>query len=168
MPTYRTHDAGAGSDRRGRASITREALALMLADCRRRYPAEACGALACSRPDEGPLANRLPEGCVGPANAVYPIRNAALSSGKTFAFDPSDWIRTVYGIQKNRQSLAGIYHSHPRTEPVPSAADLAGLRYLKADSYWIISLANPAEPHIQAYRLQDGRLLPLMLAEVSV
>jgi proteasome lid subunit RPN8/RPN11 len=152
----------------GHASITPDALHRMIAHCRGALPDEACGLLAF---DEAKPANteeaRTPHAIH--VNTVHSIRNASSFPARSFEFDPKDWIRVLYEMQKNRQSLVGFYHSHPRSAPTPSAADIAGLRHVSAGTCWIVSLADPDRPLIKPYRItDDGRFMPLMLAQISV
>ncbi|MFC3255672.1 Mov34/MPN/PAD-1 family protein [Paenibacillus sepulcri] len=142
------------------AQITREARIQLIESSLSAYPHEACGVLTGSirEPLQG-----TSDGIVR-VNAVHPIRNAAGEPLSTFSFDPHEWVRTMYRIQKNRQSLVGFYHSHPASPPLPSDADLRGLQHGKAASYWIVSLAEQTCPVISAFGVNGISLYPLMLA----
>ncbi|GGD55140.1 hypothetical protein GCM10010911_11000 [Paenibacillus nasutitermitis] len=148
------------SSRTERAELSAETRSQLLDACQSAYPEEACGVLAGDLP--GPAANQA-DGVVR-VTAVYPIRNTASDTAAAFSFHPQDWINTLYRIQKNRQSLVGIYHSHPVQPAFPSEADHQGMQFGSAASYWIISLADRACPVIQPYRWENRAFHPLVLA----
>lgn len=158
------------------ATITEQASRQLIAACRAVYPNEACGVLAYTEQHThliypGNNSEHTSQGIsFVQVNTIYPIRNIAADSARCFQFHPQDWINTYYAIQKNRQSLVGFYHSHPRSLPIPSAADYSGMQYSTAASYWIVSLKNPHIPAVQPYLFnQDSSSFePLMLAEVSI
>ncbi|MFC5653428.1 M67 family metallopeptidase [Paenibacillus solisilvae] len=144
-----------------KAEITTEAWLALIESCTSELPNEACGILACS---QQPIA---PDGLLR-IDRIFPIRNASSSSKQTFTFDPKEWVQALLSIQKNRQSLVGFYHSHPTTAPVPSLADLEGMKYAPAASYWIVSLADSQHPVVQPYWFNGTAFIPLMFAQISV
>ncbi|SEM70306.1 M67 family metallopeptidase [Paenibacillus sp. OV219] len=153
------------------ARLALEAHEQLLRSCSDAMPSEACGVLAgtLEHIDGVPLVS---------VTHVYPVNNAEAVSrlNNQFAFEPASWIQALYHMQKNRQSLVGYYHSHPTSMPLPSAADMIGIRTAAArdTSYWIISLANSARhPVVQPYWIHNdphGQLCcsPLMLTEIRV
>ncbi|UVI28055.1 M67 family metallopeptidase [Paenibacillus spongiae] len=144
-----------------RAEIDEPAYRKLIRICTDALPDEACGVLASSHSDS------LSHGAVR-IDTVYPIRNAAQEKAHVFSFEPREWIGAYFSMLKNRQTLVGFYHSHPLAPPVPSSADIAGIRYSTAMTYWIVSLADPDQPHIQAYQVSGNSFVPLMFAQVSV
>ncbi|MBM7563706.1 Mov34/MPN/PAD-1 family protein [Paenibacillus sacheonensis] len=153
------------------AQLTPEAYELLAELCAGALPHEACGVLSGAYVDVNESGASLPTARFLRVTSVHAVRNAALRPEKQFSFDPADWIRAHYDMQKNRQTLVGFFHSHPASLPVPSIADQAGL---PADgsgiSYWIVSpqLDDGRRLLIQPYWLQGSRLSPLMLAQISV
>lgn len=146
-------------------SVTEQALSDLLCDCRSRYPEEACGLLGgvyCP----GIRAWRI--------ESAVPLANAHSSPQTAFAFDPREWINAYYGMPKNRQQFAGIYHSHPHTPAVPSLSDEFGFVHSSELNYWIVSFphahtgrnGNGLAPQVQPYRYsKEGfRALPLVIA----
>ncbi|BBH19325.1 hypothetical protein Back11_06700 [Paenibacillus baekrokdamisoli] len=128
-------------------------------------PNEACGVLTCSHSSE--MINQRQNGILS-VDQIYPISNTAEHANQNFRFDPNDWITILYRIQKNRQSLVGIYHSHPSTNPLPSLADLEGMQYVPAVSYWIVSFPHLEQPDVQPYWYNRKTFTPLMLAKIGV
>jgi len=133
--------------------ITAAAYQELLAICERIYPYEACGLLACS--DGGDT-----------IDIVLPIQNVHEHPEDSFAFHPAEWTNAFFGMQKNRQQLAGFFHSHPHSHAQPSARDYAGFPPAQGMSCWIVSLQERDRPVIEPYRMQDGRFepIPLVLA----
>jgi proteasome lid subunit RPN8/RPN11 len=114
-----------------------------LADyCRSVYPSEACGFII------GDIGSGSG---VMSAKGFVPVRNVSPSPEREFHMDPAELIALMTETPQGR--LLGIFHSHPRTAPVPSAADLQTAWYT-LPSYWIVSLMNTAAPSIAVYRLE--------------
>ncbi|QYR23442.1 M67 family metallopeptidase [Paenibacillus sp. sptzw28] len=146
-----------------RAEITAAAAQSLVTECRQALPLEACGVLACGEQDTDSLPGNIPR-----VSSVYPIRNIAGWPLQSFMFDPQAWIETLYRIEKNRQKLVGLYHSHPNAPAVPSRADYNGLQYAAVASYWIISFSEPERPSIRPYFWNGTSFTPLVLAEIGV
>ncbi|WP_051250755.1 M67 family metallopeptidase [Paenibacillus harenae] len=138
--------------------ITKEAYELLIRICSEANPQEACGILAsCQTPDSSDAVHPLV------IDTVIPIRNAHTSPGNAFSFDPAEWTRAYYDMQKNRQSLVGLFHSHPRTKALPSTSDADGFMPASSLSYWIVSLQDEENPQVQPYVREHGAFIPLVL-----
>ncbi|MGO4544461.1 Mov34/MPN/PAD-1 family protein [Paenibacillus sp. 2TAB23] len=136
--------------------ITQLAYENLVSICLDAKPREACGILASS----------IAEGAAGDkviVDTVIPITNIHIDPTHSFTFDPSEWTAAYYSMQKNRQSLVGLFHSHPRTDPIPSSSDSEGFLPASELSYWIVSLRNSEKPEIKPYRRIDGQFIPLEL-----
>jgi proteasome lid subunit RPN8/RPN11 len=96
-------------------------------------------------------------------NTIIPIKNIHIDPTHSFAFDPEEWTAAFYDMQKNRQTIVGLFHSHPRTEAIPSSSDTKGFLPASELSYWIVSLQNSEAPHVKPYRLSQGTFIPLQL-----
>lgn len=129
-------------------TITRSAYTKLLQICGEAWPQEACGVIACTR---------------AVIDTVIPIKNSHPEPSKAFSFDPAEWTAAYFGMQTSRQSLVGLFHSHPSSEAVPSRLDYDGLWPASSLSYWIVSLKNPDSPYVQAYRPIRGGFEPLKL-----
>ncbi|WP_042162830.1 Mov34/MPN/PAD-1 family protein [Paenibacillus gorillae] len=138
--------------------ITREAYDELLAICNRSLPNEACGLLLAADSEEGII------------NSTLEIVNAHVMPERAFLFEPSSWTSAFFETQKNRQYIAGFFHSHPSSEASPSQEDEIGLP-LAGDGlcYWIVSLQDAA-PAVQPYICMNGQLMPypLMFAKISI
>ncbi|WP_188887428.1 Mov34/MPN/PAD-1 family protein [Paenibacillus radicis (ex Gao et al. 2016)] len=131
--------------------ITREAYDELIAICKRSSPNEACGLLLTS---DISGENQI-------IDAVQEINNAHEVPQRAFQFEPASWTSAFFEARKNRQRIAGFFHSHPSSAAIPSHEDEIGLPL--ADEglcYWIVSLQNAAAPAVQPYIRLHGQFMP--------
>ena len=115
-------------------------LAALVEACRREYPKEACGLLG---------------GRDSRALSHYPITNVAGEPELRFEMDPMEQLDAFNRMQAKNEKLVAIYHSHPRTPPVPSSADIREA-YYPGVFYVIVGLGGVL-PQIRAFRLDRER-----------
>jgi proteasome lid subunit RPN8/RPN11 len=103
-----------------------------------------------------------PNECVGmiaarDGNAVelYRATNAAASPLR-YEIDGAEQYRIQMEIYDADLELGAIYHSHTRTEPVPSQTDI-NLAFYPEALYVIVGLAG-AEPDVRAFTIRDGQV----------
>lgn len=114
----------------------------MLEQARAEAPGECCGMIA-SRDGE--------------AVKVYPATNAAASPPYAYEIDSSDLFRIQMAIDDEGLDLGAIYHSHPRSEPVPSQTDI-NLAFYPDAEYIIVGLKG-AEPEVRSFTIgRDGQV----------
>lgn len=118
--------------------------------CSDAHPQEACGILAAA---EGSSI----------IDTIIPITNASPEPEDSFYFDPEEWTAAFFRMQKNRQRIAGLFHSHPASEGIPSYRDRKGFLPSPDLSYWIVSGDAYGELHATPYRLSDGGFEKLSL-----
>lgn len=109
---------------------------------RSTFPEEACGLLAAD--------------ATGRIRMAYPLTNLRASS-HAFTIDPDEHWGALQHATRQGWNLCGAFHSHPRSAPVPSRADVAGA----LDPGWITVIAGPVDPgplEIAAYRIDAGRV----------
>lgn len=83
-------------------------------------------------------------------------------SDHRFTIDPAEHHGVLRFAERNGWTIAGVFHSHPRSPAVPSQADIDG----GADPEWLHLIAGPVigrNPELRAYRIADGGV-----AEVSL
>ena len=115
-------------------TISRSVADEMISHCEDGRPNEACGLLASQ---DGAIVK------------VFRMSNADASPVR-YSLDPKEQLAVYNTIDKEGWSLAGVFHSHTRTEAYPSPTDvrLAG----EEVPYVIVSLAsNP--PSIRAFEI---------------
>jgi proteasome lid subunit RPN8/RPN11 len=116
--------------------IERKHLSDIISYARDEAPREACGILA---------------GRNGRVLRIYRTRNADRSP-TSYRLDPDQQFRVFKDIEDRGLELLGIYHSHPSSPAVPSDRDVEQAYYPEV-SYVLISLADPAEAQIRAFRI---------------
>ena len=106
----------------------------MIEHCLAGRPNEACGILG---------------GTDGEVARVFRMSNASASPVR-YSLDPKEQFAVYRALEEAGLDLAGVYHSHTRTEPLPSPTDV---RLATEDvPYVIVSLA--AEPaSVRAWRI---------------
>lgn len=120
--------------------LTRAQLEQILAQARAEAPNECCGLL------------------LGRGDAVaevFPGRNVDETPRTRYVMDPRDQLRAFRLMDERGWDLVGIYHSHPHTEAYPSETDKSRALYPDA-RYMIVSLREPEDPQVRAFRLLDG------------
>jgi proteasome lid subunit RPN8/RPN11 len=111
----------------------------MVAHAREEAPNECCGIVATRD---------------GVAVAVHRIRNIHASPLK-FEMDGQQMFGVLREIEEAGLELGANYHSHTRTEPVPSPTDVNLARWWP-EPLWLIVGLNGDEPDVRAWRIVDG------------
>ena len=84
------------------------------------------------------------------------VRTANLEAGNArFLVDPAQHFALMKRLRGTGRDVIGAYHSHPRSEAVPSPTDLAE-GFSEEFLCVIVSLLDPAKPAVRAYRLAKG------------
>jgi proteasome lid subunit RPN8/RPN11 len=118
----------------------------MLAQARAELPNECCGMLAGRiEPAEG---GSMPRGLV---LRRFPLVNE-LASPTEYLLESKSWRPALMATEKEQMAVLAFYHSHPRSDPVPSRKDRAGSEYYPQAMHLIISLKEP-EPLMRAWWL---------------
>lgn len=133
----------------GNCRIARDASQQMLEAVRIDFDRECCGLLA---------------GRGGLITNIFAARNA-LGSATVYEIAPQELFALFREIRAQNLEFLGIYHSHPETENVPSAADVARAYYPDA-IHFIISPKPEARKPIRAFRIRDGKVNELPIEEV--
>jgi [CysO sulfur-carrier protein]-S-L-cysteine hydrolase len=120
--------------------LTQAQFEQILAQARAEAPHECCGLLL-GRGDA--------------VEEVFPGRNVDETPRTRYVMDPQDQLRAFRLMDERGWDLVGIYHSHPHTEAYPSETDKSRALYPDA-RYMIVSLREPADPRVRAFRLLDG------------
>ena len=113
-------------------------LSEMVSHAREDAPREACGILA---------------GTGHRVLRIYRARNAQHSPA-SYSLDPEEQYRIFTDIEDRGLELVGIYHSHPSSPAAPSDTDIEQAYYPEV-SYVLISLADPDEPQVRAFRITE-------------
>ncbi len=74
-----------------------------------------------------------------------------------FEIDGREQIRIHNEIEAAGKELGAIYHSHTRTEPLPSQTDINFAKGWPGVVWIIVGLADQ-EPDVRAFTIDDGRV----------
>jgi proteasome lid subunit RPN8/RPN11 len=111
----------------------------MIDDARDRAPREACGLVATAD---------------GIGVKLYKIANVDPSPFR-YEMDPHELYCAISEIENNGWDMGAIYHSHPQSEAFPSPTDRDLAFYTEAQ-YFIVSLQDPTEPAVRAFKIVDS------------
>ncbi|HEV2785965.1 MAG TPA: M67 family metallopeptidase [Solirubrobacteraceae bacterium] len=89
----------------------------------------------------------------GVATSVHRTRNLK-ASPLAFEMDGMEVFRIIDAIEESGGELAGMYHSHTRTEPRPSQTDRNFARNWPGLEWVIVGLAGP-EPEVRSFLIGD-------------
>ena len=91
----------------------------------------------------------------GEAVAVHRARNAAASPLR-YEIEGTEQYRIQTAIEDAGLDLGAIYHSHTRSDPLPSQTDI-NLAFYPEALYVIVGL-KAGEPDVRAWRIVDGQV----------
>jgi proteasome lid subunit RPN8/RPN11 len=118
--------------------ISRQLYDEIVAPARAEAPNECCGMIA-SRDGE--------------AVAVHRATNAAASPLR-YEIDGKEQYRIQSAIEDAGLDLGAIYHSHTRSDPLPSQTDINLAFY--PESLYVIVGVKGEEPDVRAWAIADG------------
>ena len=120
--------------------ISQELIDEIVAHSRDDLPNECCGLMG---------------GRDGELTSVHRARNAA-ATWLRYELHPSDQLQIMNRIEEAGEDLAGIYHSHTKSEAYPSQTDINLAEAWPDPLYLICSLADPDEPVVRAFEIRGG------------
>src|SRR5436305_4260799 len=127
--------------------IPRELYEQMIEHAREEAPNECVGLIASRN---------------GSAERLYRATNAAASPLR-FEIDGAEQIRYHNEIEDSGLALEAIYHSHTRTDPVPSQTDISFAAGWPGVLWVIVGLAA-GEPDVRAWSIDGSRVMQAELA----
>lgn len=129
--------------------IRQQILGEMIRHGRSEAPLEACGYLA---EKDGVICK-----CIGMKNVdASPVH---------YSMDPAQQFSAVKKCREEGLRIRAVYHSHPESEPYPSAEDIK-LAYDPSLSYIIVSLAGPT-PSIQSFTIEKNTVFPEQITVIG-
>lgn len=121
--------------------LTREQAQQLLEQARSDAPHETCGIIG---------------GRDGRAEQIIPLPNVATDPLHNFYAEPTALARALTRLTAEKTDVLAIYHSHPFTEPIPSASDIQQAGYPNAVQL-IISLRD-SQPAFAAWQIHGGQV----------
>lgn len=109
-------------------------------------PEEACGILA---------------GVGEQVHEVIPIPNIADNPEHLYRLDDEVFAHALLNLEARGLELLGIYHSHPKGDPIPSPTDVRQATF--PDTPYVIVGLRGGEPHLAAWRMQYGEVMQVEL-----
>ncbi len=125
-------------------TIKQHVIDALVAHAREESPNECCGLLG---------------GTGGVVDASMRAHNLKASPTE-YLVDPADHFAAIRQWRAEGLDVIGAYHSHPRSEAVPSATDVREAYYPEF-AYVIVSLQDPQRPDIRAYQIARGNFTPV-------
>jgi proteasome lid subunit RPN8/RPN11 len=120
--------------------VPRSLVEEMFARARGAAPEECCGLLG---------------GRGGRAESVYPLRNVAPRPEVAYEAAPEELFEAQRRMRERGESLAAVYHSHPRSaEPEPSPTDVR-LAFYPSAIYLIIGLGGETGCVLRGFRISE-------------
>ena len=113
-------------------------LRTIAAHAQREAPNECCGLLV---------------GTTAVVDEAVATRNL-LAHPSRYQIDPEQHIAVNRRLRGTPRSVIGAYHSHPRTEAVPSPRDITEAHY--PEFIWLIVSLAADRPEFAAYRIVAG------------
>jgi proteasome lid subunit RPN8/RPN11 len=119
----------------------------IVSHAREEMPNECCGIVAAKN---------------GSAVKLFRAANAETSPVR-YGLDPQEQYRIMREIESNGWTLGAIYHSHTRSPAYPSQTDV-NLAFYPDALYLIVSLQEPKQPDLRAFRIVDGQISEAQLS----
>lgn len=122
--------------------LRRDHVDAMVAHALEDAPIECCGMLAARD---------------GVVVEVYRAANKE-NSPYRFSIDPLQTRRLEQQIDDSGASLAGFYHSHTGSDPIPSPTDIRMMGSLFGPPYvhFVVGVADRKKPVVRAWYIEDG------------
>jgi proteasome lid subunit RPN8/RPN11 len=121
--------------------IARSMLDQIVAQARDEAPNECCGIIGARD---------------GGAVTVFPVRNTAASPLR-YEMDPKDQLRVFEALDDAELDVGAIYHSHTRSDPLPSQTDI-NLAFYPDALYVILGVKDADRDDVRAWRIVDGKV----------
>ena len=128
-------------------TLPQELIDEMVAHARDDAPNECCGIIAGQDSRPGKL---------------FRAKNAEASPYR-YSVDPQDLFRIYRECEENGWEFLVIYHSHTASEAHPSGTDIR-LAFWPETFYVLVSLMQPDQPVVRAFRIEEGQVTEEKLA----
>lgn len=119
--------------------ITEGAWKKILSDVVASFPIEACGVLL----------GRV-EGRTALVEEARRLRNI-LASNRAFWFDVTEWMSAIFEGREKGLEYIGVYHSHPREDPILSLSDRQRMLECPGEVWLVIGYLPGREPRAAAW-----------------
>jgi|ERR1022692_3551763 proteasome lid subunit RPN8/RPN11 len=138
--------------------IAVELLEQIVAHALAEAPNECCGVIAVAPASDGRPAQAM---------RVRAARNVH-ASPKRFEIDGKDVLAAINDFDEAGWDIGAIYHSHTHTAPYPSQTDINFAASWPGVEWIIVGLADPGDPEIRSYLIEEGSVREVEIAQVAV
>src|ERR1700735_1462927 len=138
--------------------IAIDLLAQILAHAREEAPNECCGVVAVVPAADGRPAQAM---------RVRAARNTH-ASPKRFEIDGKDVVQAINEFDEAGWEIGAIYHSHTHTPPYPSQTDINFAASWPGVEWIIVGLADPENPEIRSYLIEEGSVREVEIGQIAV
>jgi len=140
VPPVRRIKARPAKGKRIIITLRRTQIEEIFSHARAARPAECCGLIG----GRGRL-----------AEALYPLRNVARDSLKTYEAAPEELFAAQRQMRERGEQILAIYHSHPNSaEPVPSETDVR-LAFYPSAVYLIVGFTAEGVGVLRAFHISE-------------
>jgi len=76
-----------------------------------------------------------------------------------FSIDPREYMKVERALDGDGSEVAGFYHSHTGTAPVPSPTDIramTGAGFAPPFVHFVVGVADPESPEVRVWYIEDG------------
>ncbi len=113
---------------------------------RKTQPNECCGVIV----GEGTRAEQ-----------IVALANVAADPAHHYHMDDKALAEVIFQTQRQHLEIIGFYHSHPRTEAIPSQTDIQFANY--PDMAYVIASLKGGEARLSAWSIKPYRVAPITL-----
>lgn len=111
-----------------------------------QYPHEVCGLL-------GGIDDRIVR--------ALPITNTSNSPDVQYHMDPTEEIKALKQIDMDGLDWMGVYHSHPKSPPIPSPTDIN--KATESNLLHLIVSLKDTSPKLKLWQIQNQQVIPIDL-----
>jgi len=95
------------------------------------------------------------------AEQIMPVPNIADEPKYNYQMDEKILLKALYQAEHMQLEVIGFYHSHPRTDPIPSPTDTRLANY--PDVAYVIAGLRNGEAHLAAWSIKRDQVKPIEL-----
>jgi proteasome lid subunit RPN8/RPN11 len=121
--------------------LTHEQIQAIVDHARQDQPHEACGIIS----GNGDVVAR-----------IMPIHNIARNPQHHYRMDAKDLLQVLKNMNAAGEEMLGVYHSHPKHEPIPSSEDIREAQLNTPNMVHVILSLKYGKTRLQAWHIHDG------------
>ncbi len=95
------------------------------------------------------------------AEQIVPIPNVAERPEYEYHMDDQALVQATFQTQRGNLEIVGFYHSHPRTDPIPSQTDIRLASY--PDTAYVIASLKNGEGRLAAWSIRRDQVAPITI-----